>query len=274
MKQHLITVLSALCFLTFTMTSCQKEESVTPNSQLTFRAPPACNPANPTWTNNAPCAGEDLTVTFCVSATCGLQQMFYEVAPNDWVKVAQEQPTDGCVTYTIPNAAAGAYKFQGHYNGNAGGCGQNVCNVGQNDYTYTVNVIACGCDDELTADVACTSDACNRSVTFTYTAGDDYDAIVVQGGLTHFTTICTATATGGLVRNTTHNSVLNSNANVTRWEASGVEECDELTVTITWTSTNNASLITGQWTVKDGDGNLLAYVCPLDCAGNSAEVCE
>jgi hypothetical protein len=199
--------------------------------------------------------------------------MQYELTPGNWVLVGSEQPTDGCISYTIPSASAGAYNFRGQYNGNSGGCGQDVCNVGYNDYTYTATVVSCGCDDELSADVSCTEDACNRSVTFTYTAGDDYDAIVVQGGLTHFTSICTATATG-LVQNLDHPSLDNSNANVTRWEATGVEECDELTVTITWTSTNDDPLITGKWTVKDGDGNTLAYLCPLDCAGNSAEVCE
>jgi len=124
-----------------------------------------------------------------------------------------------------------------------------------------------GCDESLTATVNCTSDedGCNRHVTFTYEAGADHSNIVIQGGLTAFTTICNVSSTGGNVtQNTTHNSA-GGPSNVTRWEASGVEECDVVTVTIDWTSTNANANITGTWTVKDGNGIELASLSPLTC---------
>lgn len=292
MKQSFLTTLSAFLFIAFTLTSCQQEEVASPNNPLTFRAPPTCTDGIQngsetgvdcggsscapcailyTWTDNAPCAGEDLIVTFCngLGSNCGNTQI-QQWINGEFVQVAMATPTNGCLSYTVTGAAAGSYLFRAQWVSSGGGC--SGANTGWVE--HTAEVISCGCDDELSAQVTCSSDACNRSVTFTYTAGDDVDAIVIQGGLTHFTTICTATATGGLVQNLTHPSLDNSNANVTRWEATGVEECDEYTVTITWTSTNNASLITGEWTVKDGDGNTLAYICPLDCSGASAEVCE
>src|SRR5687768_5293840 len=270
MKQNFLMTLCAIVMIAFTMTSCQNEDLATPGNKITQRTPHfSYSPSNPA------CLGEAVTVTFdnLYNNNCGNTQI-QQWINGEWIQVAMGTPVNGDLSYTFTPSAVGEYRFRGKWNATGGpSCSNTGANIGFTE-EEPLEVIVCGCDDALTAEVACTADACNRTVTFTYTAGDDVDAIVIQGGLTHFTTICTATATGGLVQNTTHPSVTNSNANVTRWEATGVEACDEFTVTITWTSTNNAAEITGQWTVKDGDGNLLAYVCPLDCAGASAEVCE
>ena len=253
---------------------CQQEDQVAPGSKLTFRAPPECITNDPVYTFNTPCPGEDLTVTVCFPANCGQAQIQYEESPGVWTQIAQVNPlTLGCLTGTLLNVVAGTYNFRTAYQSSGGGC--NFCAVHfegaqQNAFSHASTTIeSCGCDDELEAVVSCESDGLlcnsNRHVTFTYTAGGDYDAIVIQGGLTHFTSVCSKSSTGGLVENTTHPSVTNSNANVTRWETSDVEECDVFTVTINWNSTNGDPLITGQWTVKDGDGNTLASIAPLTC---------
>lgn len=270
MKTSFLSGLSGLAFLLILLTGCQKEELSSPNGRISPRAPHfSYSPESPA------CLGEEVTVTFdnLYGNNCGNTQIQQWIG-GEWIQVAMGTPVNGELSYVFTPAAAGEYRFRAKWSATGGpSCSNTGANIGFTEED-PLEVVVCGCDNELSAVVSCSEDACNRSVTFTYTAGDDVDAIVIQGGLTHFTTICTATATGGLVQNLTHPSLLNSNANVTRWEASGVEECDEFTVTITWTSTNNAALITGEWTVKDGNGNALAYLCPLDCAGNSAEVCE
>jgi hypothetical protein len=258
MKQNIITFIGG-CLLSIFMISCQKDEIANP--QITPRVP---SNSIGTWTHTGSCAGDALTVTFCnqYGNNCG-DTKIQQWNGTDWILVAMGTPSAGCLSYTIANAAAGEYRFRGSWTrtGNPAQCsGENTGWV-----EYTVTIESCGCVDTLVASATCSNNTCNRSVTFTYTAASGFNGdVVIQGGLTHFTTICTVTATGGLVQNTTHPSVTNSNANVTRWEGT-VEECGEYSVTITWTSTNGAEEITGEWTVKDEEGNTLATLAPLTC---------
>jgi hypothetical protein len=268
MKNNLFATLCCAFLLTLGMTSCQNEESVTPTEKISYRAA--------SWTHSpvTPCAGDDFTVTFNNGASngnCGNTQI-QRWNGTQWVQVAMATPVNGALSYTELDAAAGDYLYRAQWfrTGNPTTCPGS--NTGWIEYTVTVENCCTG--NTLTAEVTCDEDAtCNRSVTFTF-SGAYEGPIVVQGGLTRFTTICAASATGGLVRNTTHPGVVNSNANVTRWEGTYSGECGEVSVTIDWTSTNSAAEITGQWTVSDADGNVLAYVCPLNCAGESAETCE
>lgn len=268
MKQTFLTTLSALLFFAFTLTSCQKEEVALPGSKLSYRAA--------SWTQSpvAPCSGDDFTVTFNNDASngnCGNTQI-QKWDGTEFVQVAMGTPVNGALSYTEVDAEAGTYLFRAQWfrTGNPATCPGS--NTGWIEYTVTVEDCCSG--NTLTAAVTCDEDnTCNRSVTFTF-AGAYEGPIVIQGGLTRFTTICSATATGGLVQNTTHPGVVNSNSNVTRWEGTASGDCADQTVTISWTSTNGDPLITGKWTVQDADGNILAYVCPLNCAGESAETCE
>ena len=263
MKKTFLTAFSGFALLFAVLfVGCQQEDQVAPDGKITFRDPPtACTNAAPTWSSGSStlCAGDPLTVTFCVSASCGLQQMFYLVAPGDWDNVAQELPTDGCVSYTIPAAAAGTYTFGGHYVGNGGGCGQNVCSVNQNVNIQSYTVVACGCDDSFTAE--CSDDGCGENtITFTYVAGED-GSVVIQGGLNANAVICSVASSEGTVI-----PWGNPNDASVRRLAVDVEECDEVTVTISWDGPGN----TGSWSAKrDGtavggdleDGYLSAQDC-------------
>jgi hypothetical protein len=267
MKLSPLSFIGAFLFLTMVMSGCQKEELANP--QISYRAPggpPPCTNANPTWSNNAPCAGDDLIVTFCVSATCGLQQMQYEVTPGVWVVVAQEQPTDGCVSYTIPAAAAGAYNFKGHYVGNAGGCNQNVCDVGFNDFTYTVNVVACGCPYEGNSFTGTSTTTCGSNVhsaTYTLCSEDGIASFHMQGGLTNFTGAdATVAWVGGSGVVVSQHTPGNSSNRIVEVDGS-LAECSCITVTMSWNSTNTNGEVTGQWSASSAAGTLIA--APLVC---------
>jgi hypothetical protein len=265
MKRIHITQL--LAFLTMILImSCAKDELLSPsntNTKITERAN-----AQPviTFNPNPGVVNQPVTVNL-EFGTCGQGQLQEEVpvGSGNWVPRVGNTPAGAGnpdITYNFTPTTVGtcAYKFRA------------VVTGGQNCTAYTgaqpgvcLNVVSSGCTDTLTAVAGCSTTECNRSVTYTYIAGGDYDHIVIQGGLTAFTTICTATGTGGLTQNTTHPGVIHSNANVTRWEADGVEECDVYTVTITWHSDNANAVITGDWSVVDGNGNELATIPGLTC---------
>jgi len=142
-----------LLLLIFFMAGCQQEDQVTPGSKLTDRAQPTCTANNPTWSNNAACAGQDLTVTVCFNATCGEAQIQYESAPGVWTQLAHENPLTGsCLTITpIVAAGIGTYNFRTQYQSSGSGC--NFCAVqwegsNQNPNSYSsVTVVAC--DEEV-----------------------------------------------------------------------------------------------------------------------------
>lgn len=123
----------------------------------------------------------------------------------------------------------------------------------ENSSSFT-GVVCTPCENSLVAELTCED---NKTATFTFTTVDA-GPIVIQGGLTNGTTITNASS-NVLVRNTTHQSVQNSNSNVTRWEGD-VEACEVVTVTITFTGGNGI----GDWSAKRGEevlGTTEAQAC-------------
>ena len=116
--------------------------------------------------------------------------------------------------------------------------------TGFDDYPESFVGVDCStCENLLVADLVCGE---VNKLTFTFTAVEA-GAIVIQGGLTNGTKILNASS-NVLTRNTTHSSVLNSNANVTRWEGD-VVACDDVTVTIEYSGGNGI----GDWSAKRGE---------------------
>jgi hypothetical protein len=112
------------------------------------------------------------------------------------------------------------------------------------DYpTSFVGVVCDSCENSLEVDVVCGD---TTTASFTFTAEEAGD-VVIQGGLTNGTLILDANS-NILKRNTTHPSVNNSNANVTRWEGT-VEACQVVTITIEFEGGNGI----GDWTAKRGE---------------------
>lgn len=103
-----------------------------------------------------------------------------------------------------------------------------------------------GCVDTLTTELTC-GDTKELVVTF---YAEEAGSIVIQGGLSANTTILSATS-NVLTQNTTHPGVVNSKANVTRWEGD-IEACQEITVTITYTGGNGI----GSWSASRDDEKL------------------
>lgn len=103
-----------------------------------------------------------------------------------------------------------------------------------------------GCEDEMTADLSC---GATNSITYTFYA-EEAGAIAIQGGLNAKATFVSGSS-NVLTQNTTHPSLANSNASVTRWEGN-VSACTAVTVTIEWTG--NAEV--GDWTAKRGEVTL------------------
>lgn len=99
------------------------------------------------------------------------------------------------------------------------------------------------CENLLVAELTC-GDLNVLTVTFT---AEKAGPIVIQGGLTNGTEIENATSED-LTRNTTNGGVVNSNANVTRWEGD-VEACEEVTITIEFKGGDGV----GDWTAERGD---------------------
>ena len=128
------------------------------------------------------------------------------------------------------------------------------------DYNYVLVGECTDCESAFTSTLTCgDGDECENTLVVTFETGDYAGPVVIQGGLTAKTTICEASATGGLTLNTNHPST-NSKANVTRWEGE-VEECTTYTITITFTGGDGV----GDWSAKDPDGNLLGWYDELEC---------
>lgn len=259
--QSLLFLFGGLMALFFT--ACQKDDVIKPNYQdvtLTSRAAPSFSySANPTNVN------EVVTITFDAGngANCGhIQIQVLTPSGADWVQIlGPTLPVNGVASVNYTPTEVGFYQFRARYTRTGSPASCPFDNTGWVEADPQLEVIS-ACTNELTASVSCSNDECNRSATFSFTAEED-GPIVIQGGLTRFTTICTASASEGLTQNTTHPGVQNSNSNVTRWEGN-VIACETYTVTITWTSANDDEEITGEWTAQRNDV-VLASIAPLTC---------
>lgn len=237
MKQNFMVVLCALVFTAISFTACQKEELISPNSKISYRAA--------TWSHTGGvCVGDehsDLTVTFCngLGNSCGFIQI-HQVIGDDTMQLVHTAPVAGCQSATVTGVESGTYHFIGRWQrtGKPSDCpGEQTGWI-----DYFVEVEPCGCDDSFTA--ACGgAEACadrDHSITFTYVAGDDGN-VVIQGGLNaNATDICTSSSEGTVIPWGNEN-----NADVRRL-VTDVEECDIVTVTISWNGPGN----TGSWSAK------------------------
>ena len=131
------------------------------------------------------------------------------------------------------------------------------------DVSYNLVGICQDCETEFTGEaISCDE---TREAIYHFTAEEAQDYIKIQGGLTNFTgEDAVVTVTGG-------------NLSVSQWTPGGSSNriikvegsagaCEEITIHITWNSTNPGGVITGDWTVKDENGIELApEVEELDC---------
>lgn len=177
-----------------------------------------------------------------------------ETSPGsgDWINVTTlEYSGAGPEEYTLGGdfLKIGTYSFRAQIEG-----GNPHANVA------TLDVIKCAeCVNELTATLTCGEDF--KTAYFTFTA-EEAGPVVIQGGLTNGTTILNASS-DLLERNEGHQSVQNSNSNVTRWEGV-VEACEVVTITIEYEDGNGI----GNWSAKRGEGDdeeILGTTDALEC---------
>jgi hypothetical protein len=265
MKNRFLLALLSVTALLAMITSCQKEDELA-NDQIIYRAPPPpCTPLTPTWSNNAPCAGDDLSVTFCVPATCGQAQIQWDSA-GTWVQIAHENPlTGGCLTGTVPAAAAGTYNFRAQYISSGGGC--NFCTLQFADTPYSVTVVECD-DCELTGNTftGTSTTTCGSSVhsaTYTLCSEDGISFFHIQGGLTNFTGAnATVAWVGGNGVTVSQHTPGGSSNRIVEVEGS-LSECSCITITMSWNSTNANNQVTGGWSAVGFGGDL--FVPVLNC---------
>jgi len=122
--------------------------------------------------------------------------------------------------------------------------------------TFNVSYNLIGiCDDGCETEFSGEALSCGnqREATYTFRADELKDYIKIQGGLTNFTGADAVVEVSG------------GNLTVSQWTPGGstnrvikvegsVDECEEITIHITWNSTNSGGIITGNWSVKDSDG--------------------
>ena len=166
----------------------------------------------------------------------------------------------------------GTYVYRTKHNASDGNCdglgGSNQtgnCSFSGNQfYCFNIEVIDCQTEFQGLA-VECGT---TREAVYTFSSADGIDYIKIQGGLTNFTGAdAVVTYTGG------------NNITVSQWTPGGstnrvikvegsVGACETLTITITWSSTNNGGIITGQWSAKDANGvDVAEPVAGLSCEG-------
>ncbi|MEY3236656.1 MAG: hypothetical protein RI883_757 [Bacteroidota bacterium] len=215
------------------------------------------------------CLGDPLTVVFNngYNNSCGniILQMSTDGGAT-WAQVSSGVPTNGTLSYTFTPTAVGNYLFRGRWNATGGqACSSTGANINFQAGTAAFPAIVTNnCCQLNFAGLAISCDD-TREAEYTFTAEEDMDYIKIQGGLTNFTGAdAVVTVTGG-------------NLSVSQWTPGGssnrvikvegsVLACEEVTIHITWNSTNGNEIITGNWSVKDDQGVDVAPSIPgLEC---------
>ena len=105
------------------------------------------------------------------------------------------------------------------------------------------------CEGSFTGEaISCDS---SREVVFTYVPDDDYNHIRIQGGLTNGTLEDAVVTVTGADLDITQRIPGHSSNRIITLEGS-VEACTTITITITWNSSNQGDVITGDWSATGG----------------------
>jgi hypothetical protein len=172
----------------------------------------------------------------------GATAIFTFALPAGWEKCAN-------VPFTIRQEGQGApINMSATYN-LYGICADRGCET-----SFTGEVI--GCDPQ-------------REALYTFTSKDEQTYFKIQGGLTNFTGIEDADVEvlGGTNIIETQGGPGGSTNHIIKVEGS-IGACETITIRIRWNSTNSGGVITGSWSVKDGNGIELAPVVEGLTCGN------
>lgn len=105
-----------------------------------------------------------------------------------------------------------------------------------------------------------------REAVYKFKSDTDLSSFKIQGGLTNFTGAnANVTVTGGI--NTTSTQVTSGkSSNRVITVEGGISKCSEVTIRVTWNSTNTGGTITGDWSVSTNNLNVSPVPVPgLTC---------
>lgn len=264
-KMRIAYIIAGMTVILFTLLySCKKEEIFKVDPNLKSSAGSYI-----TYSDDLLCLGETLDVTFNngYNNNCGNIQLQMSTDEGiTWVQVASGTPTNGSLIYSFIPPSADSYLFRGKWNATGGpSCSSTGANIGftAGTATFAVIVSASCCETGFSGEaISCDT---TREAVYTFTSTDSLGYIKIQGGLTNFT------GADAII------TVIGGDLTVSQWTPGGssnriikvegsVEACEEITIRITWNSTNGGDIITGDWSVKDAEGVELApSVQGLEC---------
>lgn len=192
-------------------------------------------------------------------------------ADLEWEPLVGFQCYDDDANWSGSIAEAGNYVFRTKHNAADGNCdgkgGQDKtgeCSFnGIEFYCFVIEAVD-GCETSFTGQAIACGNA--REAVYTFISKDAQSYIKIQGGLANFTgadaEVIVTDATGMTISQWTTGG---SSNRVIKVEG-GVDACETITIRIRWNSTNSGGVITGSWSVKDGNGVELALAVPgLTC---------
>lgn len=132
------------------------------------------------------------------------------------------------------------------------------------DVSYNLFGVCTTCETAFTAEaLSCDQ---TREAVYTFKSDTDISYFKIQGGLTNFTgadAIVTVTGGNGITK--TQSTPGGSSNRIIKVEG-GISECTEVTIRITWNSSNGGGVVTGSWSIKDADGEEIApTILGLEC---------
>lgn len=200
-----------------------------------------------------------------VKSTHAWGDLLIKMPGEDWVGVLNYfsyngQNNDGYSVYSQPLTS-----------------GWRACNIIDFDFkvtghntpvTFDVNYNLIGiCDDGCETSFMGEAISCGatREAIYTFTADANQPYIKIQGGLTNFTGENAEITVSSANLTYTQSTPGGSSNRIIKVEGP-VSECETITIHVRWNSSNNGGIITGSWSVTNGNGVELApAVIGLQC---------
>jgi len=194
-----------------------------------------------------------------------------------WEEVVAFQCYTTDATANLSLAEVGTYVYRTRHNaadGNCDGLGGNNqsgnCSGfnGNDFYCFSIEAVN-PCVTAFTGQaISCGT---SREAVYHFSSVNNEDYIKIQGGLTNFTGgDAVVTITGGNLT-ATQSTPGGSSNRIIRVEGS-VTACEDITIRVTWNSSNGGTVITGSWSVVDENSVELApSVAGLTCSGRLSQ---
>jgi hypothetical protein len=190
----------------------------------------------------------------------------------EWEVVVNFQCYTSDLSWNGSLAEVGTYIYRTKHNASDANCdglgGSNQsgnCSFSGNQvYCFMIEAID-PCQTEFTGEaISCGT---SRQAVYTFTSENDESYIKIQGGLTNFTGADAVVTVSGASLTVTQSTPGGSSNRIIKLEGA-VTACQEVTITITWNSSNSGGIITGDWSVKNAAGvDLAPAVAGLQCGG-------